>query len=271
MALGLPDRQERSAAVLVTEADGELRVEAEGVGACPGDSGGPALVTLRKDDRSVVRVAAIISTGAAGCEQGSVTLEVVGPFVSWIEARTGLDLSPCGGPDGAWSPTPACSCRSTQPEVCVWDFCGPATTVEVRGDHDAPTIALALGSSSDQGYLDPSVTATDDGSGVQEVRLEVRTADGHRFADAIRSLTPYDFPSLALGTGRYTIVASAVDYAGNAARTSRSLDVQAAGSTCTVSFGSCGADSLKMAGLFPLVLILLIRARRRRGGNDEAQ
>jgi hypothetical protein len=73
-------------------------------GACQGDSGGPAYVQL--PDGSW-RVFGATSRGSLFCTTETI-YTLIHPFVPWIEATSGFDITPCHDADGSWNPGPAC-------------------------------------------------------------------------------------------------------------------------------------------------------------------
>jgi MYXO-CTERM domain-containing protein len=203
-----------------------------GTGADQGDSGGPAFVLL--DDGSW-RLLGIVSGGGGG---GGTVQYVPAPVtVAWIEARSGIDITPCHAADGSWAPTPACSAffvgaepGASWAEGCggevsgLSDRCGAAFASEPI-DAVAPTVTVLTPEDADAFTEAPvelavMVEAGDIGWGVREVRLEL---DGAPWLDgwqrqARDEVPPYEFTELAImGEGEHAIVAIAEDWAGNVA------------------------------------------------------
>ena len=82
---------------------GEARIGGNGKDSCQGDSGGPVFVQL--DDGSW-RVFGITSYGGSCGSGGYYSMMHNG--MSWFEAETGRDLTPCHDADGTWNPTAGC-------------------------------------------------------------------------------------------------------------------------------------------------------------------
>jgi hypothetical protein len=84
---------------------GAANVGGKGVGACYGDSGGPAFVKL--NDGSW-RSFGIDSEGLGeSCGAGD-RLAFMHTGVPWIEKTSGIDITPCHDADGTWHPGPGC-------------------------------------------------------------------------------------------------------------------------------------------------------------------
>ncbi|WP_181197650.1 trypsin-like serine protease [Enhygromyxa salina] len=206
------------------------KVSLGGVGTssvCPGDSGGPAFVQF--PDGSW-RTFGIASTVSGGCG-GNGTHSLLEGALQWIEAESGLDVTPCTDFEGNWAPGPSCGGFMAQPQnqgsgswdswcagtptSSVSDVCGPAW--DEFDDAKLPTVAItepiwgetfAVDSSLDilvDAFKDPS------GYSIKEVRLEINGADvASDLAD------PYGFFNAQfVNEGVYTMVAVAEDWAGN--------------------------------------------------------
>lgn len=94
---------------VVQEVGDEIVVAGPSFGACAGDSGGPLFVAIDDRGRPALRLAGIVSASSReDCGVGTAYVTPVWPFVAWIEAETGLDVSPCGEPDGVWRPSADC-------------------------------------------------------------------------------------------------------------------------------------------------------------------
>jgi hypothetical protein len=229
---GLPSLEEIEATVTVhTRGDAILALGA-GVGVCGGDSGGPAMVDLHTASSARVRrLVGVVSHGSAGCSEGEIWITPVAPLVPWLEARTGLDLTPCGEADGTWAPGPDCRARAgADPgaaNTALWDFCGQPASLPTPSDPIPPVVTLGVAERREsQGSFDlvPAVDATDDGWGVREVTLAVE--GDTEIPASVRSLRPYRFRDLRLEPGHYRLVATAMDYADNSTTTSIALELE---------------------------------------------
>jgi MYXO-CTERM domain-containing protein len=194
---------------------------------CPGDSGGPAFVQFPDGSWRTFGIASTVSGGCGGVGTHSL-LEGALP---WIEAESGLDVTPCTDYLGNWAPGPGCGgfnsapanvgagswddwCAGT-PTSPVSNVCGPAW--DEFDDSQLPTVAITspvwgdmftAGSSLD--ILIDAVKAPN-GFAIAEIRLEINGADvAEDLAD------PYVFKNAQfVGAGVYTMVAIAEDWAGN--------------------------------------------------------
>jgi hypothetical protein len=129
------DKHVRQAQVqAVTE---EISVSGPGFGACKGDSGGPLLIDIEDGAERALRVAGLLSASSQeACVESTAYFTPLWPFVAWVEAESGFDLSPCGEADGAWDPSSDCrsfSAALLDSELCdiaqrqiASSTCGPA-------------------------------------------------------------------------------------------------------------------------------------------------
>ena len=197
---------------------------------CPGDSGGPALVEF--PDGSW-RTFGIASTVSGGCG-GNGTHSLLEGAIPWIEAESGLDVTPCTDFEGNWAPSPSCGGFMAQPPnvgVGTWedgcsgtatspvsDVCGPAWD-----DFDAslaPSVVITTPTWGEtfpeNTALDILVDATKDPGGfsIAEIRLEI---NGNEVAEDLAD--PYVFKNATfVDAGVYTLVAIAEDWSGNIVR-----------------------------------------------------
>jgi hypothetical protein len=201
-----------------------VQIGGGGVGACMGDSGGPAYVEL---DDGTWRAFGVVSGGAACGQDG--TFNVMHPYVEWIETETGIDITPCHDADGKWNPSADCTGFATDPletglswsNGCAGEVSGPGESCGPphggMTDEEAPDVEITApddgGTFSDApAVLDVLVEADDgDGSGVKEVWLEI---DGEEQASRDDS-PPFSFEELSLPEGSIEIVALAEDHSGN--------------------------------------------------------
>jgi hypothetical protein len=200
-----------------------LLIGGDGVSPSFGDSGGPAFVRL--DDGSW-RAFGIVSGGTGpGMESYYVDMRSA---VSWLEERSGHDITPCHAADGSWQPGYECGGFATAPTAGgSWDdqcsaedpLSGRSTTCgpPLAADQDPPQVDIR--SPEDGAVIDeaPSdvvidVEASDDLSGVSRVWLEV---DGELLDED--AAQPWSFTG-DFQKGSYILVAVAEDAGGNSAR-----------------------------------------------------
>lgn len=87
---------------LIEALDGTVRARGDGASPCKGDSGGPLLVRLGDGSWRV----AGISSGS-DCD-GEGSWDALAPHVARMQATTGLDVTPCAGADGGFTPGSEC-------------------------------------------------------------------------------------------------------------------------------------------------------------------
>ncbi len=203
--------------------DGALVAGGAGVDTCSGDSGGPLFIHLA----GRWRLAGVTSFGGR-CGDGGFYARVDWA-VPWIEAATGLDLTPCHDVAGAWSPGPECTGGPAAPESPSdgWrDGCGGGAPVPARDpgpaprpsvDDRPPWLELAPGPAAlEPDPITGAVTArieieTGDppgGCGLKVVRIEV---DGIARPPAL----PNDEVAVPLAPGTHRVSLAAEDWAGN--------------------------------------------------------
>jgi hypothetical protein len=101
-------------------------------GTCPGDSGSPAFVQLKNEPVSEWQVLGILSSGAPGAVCGTGAYTELANVLPWLEASSGVDLSPCGSSDGGWAPTARCRVPAIDrggvpsPQTELSASCGPS-------------------------------------------------------------------------------------------------------------------------------------------------
>lgn len=116
----------------------EAQFEGNGKGTCYGDSGGPWFLKLPNGEW---RVSCVTSWGPGDCGQEEYCA-LVHPDLAWLEATSGVDLTPCFTGD-TWAPTAACGHFPSSPALSAgaWpsscgdgaltgmsSSCGPAAT-----------------------------------------------------------------------------------------------------------------------------------------------
>jgi MYXO-CTERM domain-containing protein len=194
---------------------------------CPGDSGGPAFVQF--PDGSW-RTFGIASTVSGGCG-GNGTHSLLEGALPWLEAESGLDLTPCTDYEGNWAPGPNCGGFNSQtagqgsgtwddwcsgtPTSPISDVCGPAW--DEFDDTLLPTVAISSPVWGDTFAVNEGVDILVDaakdpeGYSIAEVRLKV---NGGEVATDLAD--PYAFKNAAFPSdGVYTLIAVAEDWAGN--------------------------------------------------------
>ena len=196
-----------------------------GITTCQGDSGGTAYLAM--EDGSY-RAISMVSTGLQGCNDTTGTHALMHPAIPWIEETSQIDITPCHDVDGTWNPNPNCTgfFAGGSTPVGEWEnMCegtpstGPSSTCgasfEETVDEEPPEVGFA---SPSQGEMFESgtavtleVTAEDAGYGVQEVWIEIDGAE----QPVRETYPPYVYPDVPFPDGVYTIVAHAVDWAGN--------------------------------------------------------
>lgn len=198
-----------------------------GASVCPGDSGGPAFVQFPDGSWRTFGIASTVSGGCGGVGTHSL-LEGALP---WIEAESGLDVTPCTDYEGNWAPGPLCGGFNTAPANVgsgSWDdwcagtptspvsnVCGPAW--DEFDDSKLPTVAITSPTWGEMftagASLDILIDAVKhpEGFAIAEIRLEINGAEvAEDLAD------PYVFKNATFGgAGVYTMVAIAEDWAGN--------------------------------------------------------
>ncbi|HLT37427.1 MAG TPA: S1 family peptidase [Enhygromyxa sp.] len=194
---------------------------------CPGDSGGPAYVEFPDGSWHTFGIASTVSGGCGG----NGTHSLLEGALQWIEAESGLDVTPCTDYEGNWAPGPNCGGYNSLPAnqgSGTWsdwcsgipvspnnDVCGPAWDA-----FDSSLPPTAMITSPVWGQIFDENTSLDilidakkhpEGFSIKEVRLEIN--GGSVAAD---EADPYAFKNaLFVNPGVYTLVAVAEDWAGN--------------------------------------------------------
>ena len=197
---------------------------------CSGDSGGPAFKRMADGGW---RAFGITSTGPGGCtDNAGRTHSLISGAVPWIEAQSGVDITPCTDAEGNWEAGPNCGgFNASDPGAafgswsngCVGgpttgpaNTCGPSNTEPQ--DDTPPSVAITNPKWGDvypdvPSTVDISIDAVDDHS-IRFVRLEINGTDiGVSDKDA-----PYGFSADFGAKGEYELVAVAQDWSGNSAR-----------------------------------------------------
>jgi MYXO-CTERM domain-containing protein len=198
-----------------------------GASVCPGDSGGPAFVLFPDGSWRAFGIASTV-TGNCG---GVGTHSLLEGALPWIEAESGLDVTPCTDSAGNWAPGPLCGgfmaapanvgsgswdnwCDGT-PTGAISNECGPGWNE--FDDSQLPTVAITSpvwGEMFTSGAtLDILIDAVKHPAGysIAEIRLEI---NGGEVATDLAD--PYAFIGAQfIDPGVYTMVAIAEDWAGN--------------------------------------------------------
>lgn len=227
-----------------------------GEGACPGDSGGPAYVQYADGSWHVFGVT---SGGPQPCSAGGSLYAVMSVWVPWIEADSGIDVTPCHDEDGSWNPTGWCQDFELDP------LAGGAWREDCRGAVSVPsqTCGPAFDAVPDLAPPQVVVTTPEDGTSVEgdpveveveiEVEIEADDGDGHGVArvrlaidgrahDAELREPPYAL-TVSLDDGEHVLVAIAEDWAGNVAE-SRPVAIEVG----LAPSGSTGSDDANGSG-----------------------
>lgn len=204
---------------------GQISIGGNGVGPCPGDSGGPAFLQL---DDGMWRAFGIVSTGT-GCGQAA-NYSRIDNCVEWIEATSGVDITPCFASDGTWTPTQDCGGFITSGEqgYGTWNnFCDGTPAGDYSAtcgapfgadpDEDPPTVTITAPMDGEE-FADAPQTLTveldaedGDGWGVKHVWLNIDGSD----VDVFDTEAPYGFEGVNFPEGVHEIIGKAEDLAGN--------------------------------------------------------
>jgi uncharacterized protein (TIGR03382 family) len=222
----------REVTTLINSVAEEAYVGGNGVGACNGDSGGPVFVKLRKELNAddTWRVFGVTSWGPEGCLQGA-HFGMMHNGVSWVEAESGVDVTPCHDADGTWNPTLECGFFPLEPNKGhgAWPACGPGPSGAFSSicgdpaggpDDTPPSVVLTAPASGSVFESDPMTMAAEitiaadaddgDGWGMQEVRLVI---NGEEVPNGADGNPPYEWTG-GFQSGQYTVSAIAVDKKG---------------------------------------------------------
>jgi hypothetical protein len=202
---------------------------------CSGDSGGPTYMQM--PDGSW-RTVGISSGGPEGQNLGCIDPVLIVPAAAaavWIEAQTGIDVTPCTLGDGAWDAGPDCTEFALTPDLggdwvdqtCAGELSGPASScgpsLEQAGETDPPSVTITMPGNGAL-YPGPSATleigiVTDDGDGVAVVAVEL-FVDGMSIASdsvewPLQAPSSWTFSGAIFPEGEYTLTATGTDWWGN--------------------------------------------------------
>lgn len=137
--------------------DGTVYVGDDEVNGCLGDSGGPAFV---QSPAGTWHTLGVLVFGPA-CGQGPVLYRALHDRIAWLEAETGLDLSPCHDADGGWEPGPACGPLALDPLTGDTSWADRCTSARAEAPACPATVA-DTGPNDPQDPLDDPALADDD-------------------------------------------------------------------------------------------------------------
>lgn len=194
---------------------------------CPGDSGGPAFIEFPDGSWHAFGIASTVSGGCGG----NGTHSLLEGALPWIEAESGLDVTPCTDFEGNWAPGPSCGGYNSLPPnqgSGSWDnwcsgvptspnndVCGPAW--DAFDDSLLPTVEITSPVWGDKFPENSAIDILIDGAkhpegfSIKEVRIEINGQ-----SVAADQADPYAFMKAQfVAPGVYTLVAVAEDWAGN--------------------------------------------------------
>ncbi len=192
---------------------------------CSGDSGGPVFVQY---EDGTWHNFGIVSTGGGGC-MGAGQISFAPDAVPWIEETSGIDITPCHNADGTWDPSPACTNFAITGIDTPGDWgagcpgipgSGPSGTcgqaIGEPDDTDPPTVSIVTPVDGEE--FDPpaslpiELAVSEVGWGLERAWITINDKPQPDL-----KADPYVYDNVVLPEGAYTIVAHAVDFAGNAA------------------------------------------------------
>lgn len=198
-------------------------------GVCPGDSGGAAFVRYADGSWHTFGIASTVG-GSCG---GVGTYALAWNAVPFIEENSGIDVTPCHDPDGAWNPSFRCGdFFAGEPGVGAGDWPGwcagspasPSSTTcgaafDAGPDEDPPTVAITTpttGEHPDQNSFSTAIEiAADDGDGwgIAAVRIKINGM----LQPVVDDQAPYSFSKVDFPKGTWELIAVAEDAAGHVA------------------------------------------------------
>jgi len=210
---------------------GAAVIGGEGLSPCGGDSGGPAFVRMPDGTWRAFGIVSGPNFGNCGDAMWFATIHTAIPY---IEAESGIDVTPCHHTDGTWNPSPGCGEFPLDPgdgsgkswaDGCgggeysgLVDTCGP--TFDASEDLLGPVAAITAPRDRDRFDLPDggttyalAVTAeiADAPSGVSRAELVIA---GATVEGSLRVGSPWTW-DLAMPPGVWTIEVRATDWAGN--------------------------------------------------------
>ncbi len=220
---------------------GELITGSGGNGICSGDSGGPVMVQLSSalggdDSWRVIGIhswAQMAEQGVCGGSAGSTMASSAIPF---IEAESGIDVTPCFAPDGSWDPTWGCqgfpidpaaggegsynAMCATGPLAGFSEVCGAPLTDFPDDVAPALQVVSPMGDQTFEvdagGHADLHIEANaddGDGWGIASVELQIVPEDGEMVTQSA-TVPPFRW-NTSFPAGGYNLKLVATDNAGN--------------------------------------------------------
>ncbi|EDM74912.1 putative serine protease [Plesiocystis pacifica SIR-1] len=224
----------------VTQDSETVAVGSVGNAACGGDSGGPAYIQYPDGSWHTFGIV----SGGPPCGQGADVYALMHRAVPFIEANSGIDVTPCHDADGTWNPSPDCGGFATETLAtnvswnsgCATALSGPLSTCgpdyTAPPDDNPPLVKItdpANGSTYESGEaaFDIVVAADDVEFGVTQVELYVNDE-----LAATKGEEPWIFDGANFPNGTFELVATAEDFSGNVATSD----------TVTITVGSSGGS-----------------------------
>jgi hypothetical protein len=191
-----------------------------------------------------------------------------------METDSGLDLTPCGTPEGTWDPTPLCTqgedaelACGERPKPSLAETCGaPFDTTQL--DRDPPELNF-VDIEATVVPREPSepvaieVEVSDAGWGIESVEL-TWSGPGENTWSGVRSIPPFRFQVPAFGVGHHSFYVLARDHAGNRQTEERVTRVEgdAASSSGGCSFGAKRSETWLPVLCLALAAMAARRVRR---------
>lgn len=126
---------------------------------CDGDSGGGAFVQLPDGSWRLFGVHSAVA--GEPCTDAKALLTLASGAVPWIEAHTGLDVTPCHDADGTWNPGPDCGGFPLDPATGggAWPRCQTGPLGAESSSCAPPPDDDTTGGETDDGADPPSDTS----------------------------------------------------------------------------------------------------------------
>ena len=202
-----------------------VAVGENGTAGCGGDSGGPAYYQYPDGTWHTFGIV----SGGPPCGSGADLYSLIHRAVPFIEANSGVDVTPCHDADGTWNPSPDCggfatnipSPNASPNQGCSTEVsgllatCGPANGAPP--DLNPPFVSIESPENNANieanTAVDIVVDAVDPEFGVDSVELLI---DGQSVSTD--TVEPWVFEDATFPAGTYELVAVAEDWFGNSAQ-----------------------------------------------------